>query len=186
MENVTYQQARKRRKRLATAALGLLLMAACTGEKPAKTVITYETDEEPLPERYENDDLPKAADELFDDFIYYYASNEQLQRRRTAFPIEVTGMEGQKDTLTDSTWRMEPLFMEKGEYVRIFDTAEQLALPGDTNVGRVVVEKIFFAHDSVKQFHFLRTDGRWKMTDIGHQQLKANANVAFLRFYYHP
>ena len=72
----------------------LLLTAACTGKKEPVVVAELDDEDEPLPERFENDDLPKAADELFDDFFYYYASNASLQHRRTVFPLPVKGADG--------------------------------------------------------------------------------------------
>ena len=140
-------------------------------------------EEEPLPERFENDDLPKAADELFDDFFYYYASNASLQQRRTIFPLPVTDAAGKSNVIEDSTWTADRFFMDQGLYVRIFDTQEQLALPGDTTVDRVVVEQIFFETDSVRQYLFLRNEGRWQLNSIDHQALKNNPNAPFLRFY---
>lgn len=161
----------------------LMFLCSCGEKKAPPAVVTDEPEEEPLPERYENDDLPKAADELFDDFAYYFASNERLQHRRTTLPLGVTHIDGRQQQVSDSMWQMEPLFTEMGEYVRIFDNADQLSLPGDTSVESVVVEKIFLTADSVKMYHFMRTDGCWQLTHIDHQHLAKNANAAFLRFY---
>lgn len=33
--------------------------------------------------------MPKAADELFDDFIFNFAGNRKLQKERTVFPLKV-------------------------------------------------------------------------------------------------
>jgi hypothetical protein len=168
----------------AMAVTGLLLLAACFGGKRPQPVVLDEEEEEPLPERYENDDLPKAADELFDDFVYYYSSNASLQRRRTCFPLPVTDADGRDHEVDDSTWTPDRFFMDQGMYVRIFVSEEQLQLPSDTTVDRVVVEKIFLGGDSVRQYFFQRTEGRWQLTSIGHQALKSNANAQFFDFYH--
>ena len=34
--------------------------------------------------------MPKAADELFDDFIFNFAANKKLQMQRIQFPLKVT------------------------------------------------------------------------------------------------
>ena len=44
----------------------------------ADTLLQAEVEEEPK---------PLEADELFDDFIFNYASDEALQRERTVFPL---------------------------------------------------------------------------------------------------
>ena len=162
----------------------LLLTAACTGKKEPVVVAELDDEDEPLPERFENDDLPKAADELFDDFFYYYASNASLQHRRTVFPLPVKGADGKKSQVEDSIWSPNRFFMDQGLYVRIFDTQEQAALPGDTAVERVIVEQVFFENDSVRQYLFLRNEGRWQLTDISHQALRNNPNAQFLHFYH--
>ena len=164
----------------------LLLLYSCIGVKKDTPVAVEanEEEEEPLPERFENDDLPKAADELFDDFFFYYASNSSLQQRRTHFPLTVKTTAGKDSLMEDSTWTTDRFFMDQGMYVRIFDTEEQLTLPGDTNVSQVVVEKIFFASDSIKQYLFLRKEGRWQLNSINYQELKNNPNAQFLHFYH--
>lgn len=172
-------------KKTIQALLLLLLTAGCMGgKKEVPFVVEAEEEEEPLPERYENDDLPKAADELFDDFFYYYASNASLQQRRTLFPLPIKGADGKESVIEDSTWTTDRFFMDQGLYVRIFDTQEQRELPADTTVDHVVVEQFFFETDSVRQYLFLRNEGRWQLTDISHQALKYNPNAQFLRFYH--
>ncbi len=173
-------------KKTIPALLLLVLTASCLSGKKDLTVLaeTVEDEEEPLPERYESDDLPKAADELFDDFFYYYAGNSSLQQRRTLFPLEVTDADGKKSVVEDSSWTTDRFFMEQGQYVRIFDTQEQLDLPGDTTVDNVVVEQIFFETDSVRQYLFLRNEGRWQLTAIKPQARKRHPTAQFLHFYH--
>ena len=83
----------------------------------------------------------------------------------------------------DSLWQMDRLFMEKGEYVRIFDSEDQLDLVNDTTVDQVVVERIFFSIDSVRQYHFLRNEGRWQLKSIDQLSIDRLPNASFLRFY---
>lgn len=174
-----------RRGALAFLAGFLMLTAGCMGgKKETETVVEPEEEEEPLPERFENDDMPKAADELFDDFFYYYASNASLQHRRTLFPLPVSTADGKRMEVDDSVWTPYRFFMDQGQYVRIFDTQEQTALPGDTAVDRVVVEQVSFETDSVRQYLFVRNEGRWMLTGISHQALRSNPNAQFLYFYH--
>jgi len=161
-------------------ALPLLavLVMGCNGKGGDPSAAADNPEEEPLPERFENDDLPKAADELFDDFMYYFASNEDLQRRRITFPLPVdTGK------VDEEQWMMDPFFTTAGEYTLIFDNAEQRELVSDTTIGKTVVEKIFLTTDSIRQYQFEREEGRWHLTSISQQPLTKNANADFLQFY---
>ena len=160
------------------AIMALLVLAGCTDWKTAKNTAEPEEEEEPLPERFENDDLPKAADELFDDFMYYFASNEDLQRRRISFPLPTDTGE-----VAETEWQMNPFFTGAGQYTLIFNSAEERELANDTAIGSVLVEQIFLTADSVRLYHFQRDEARWHMTAISQQQLAENPNAAFLKFY---
>ena len=171
------------RKTFATMALAALLSAACTESRQQKRSAGEEPEEEPLPERFENDDLPRAADELFEDFLYYFASNERLQRRRIAFPL--TCSEGGQDTLiNEQQWTMDTLFMGSGEYAMILDSREQREIANDSALSKVTLEQIIFASNQMKSYHFCREDGRWMLTDIALTPLNVTANAEFLDFYH--
>ena len=166
----------------AMLALLSMLTTSCIGGTSKKDAQAEETEEEPLPQRYESDDLPPAADELFDDFVYYFASNEQLQRRRTAFPIAMK--EGKNVTMIEQEqWVMDSLFMSKGEYVLIFDKPEEREQMNDTTVNKVVVEKLFLSADSMTQYQFERMEGRWNLCEIRKRPMNGHPNAAFLKFY---
>ena len=167
-----------KRIHLALAAALLALMACSNGKKAQ---YAEEEEEEPLPERYENDDLPKAADELFDDFAYYFASNEQLQRRRISFPLQLESSKG-KSLMEEDQWTMDSLFMTAGQSTVILDEPEQREQLSDSTVNTITIEKIFFALDSVRQYVFCRNDGRWMLYAIRQQRLADNANAPFLGF----
>ncbi|MCR4603017.1 MAG: DUF4348 domain-containing protein [Prevotella sp.] len=164
-------------------ALFMVLTMGCTGGKNKEATASEELEQQPLPERFEHDDLPKAADELFDDFVYYFASNEELQRRRIAFPLEEKN--GRQTKIVDEQqWKMEPFFMNAGEYTLIFDSPEQRELENDTTVDKVILEKIFLSSDSICQYFFARNEGRWQLSGIQHQMLDNNPNASFLKFYH--
>jgi len=159
-------------------ALVMMLTTGCSDGKGKGKTAAEEPEEEPLPERFENDDLPKAADELFNDFVYYFASNEQLQRRRIMFPLKVND-----NMMEEQEWQMDPFFMNAGEYTQIFDAPEQRELANDTTIDKVFIEKIFLSKDSVRQYAFNRDNGRWQMTGIEDLRLKDNPYATFLTFY---
>lgn len=127
--------------------------------------------------------MPKAADELFDDFIFNFAANKRLQLKRIAFPLPVYNNGKLVKKIEKKHWRMEHFFMHQEYYTLIFDNEKQRKLVKDTTIDHVVVEKIFFNMGKVQQFVFNRIDSKWQMTSIGYTPISKSMNASFLRFY---
>ena len=127
--------------------------------------------------------MPKAADELFDDFIFNFGANRRLQLKRIQFPLREYHDGKLARTFTRKQWRMEHFFMRQDFYTLILDDMKQLAAVKDTTVSHVVVEKIFLDEDMIRQYVFNRMEGQWKMTSINQQEMRENRNGGFLRFY---
>lgn len=127
--------------------------------------------------------MPKAADELFDDFIFNFAANRSLQRKRIHFPLDVY-KNGKKDhQIQRANWKMEHFFMHQDFYTLIFDSRKQMNLVKDTSVSHVVIEKIFFKLKTVEQYLFNRINGQWMLTSINYKPMYQNQNASFLKFY---
>lgn len=130
--------------------------------------------------------MPKAADELFDDFVFNFAANRRLQLARIKFPLPVYGPDGGKpQAMQRREWQMEHFFMHQDYYTLIFDNTAQMDLGKDTAVGHVVVEKIFLDEDRISQFVFDRQRGKWMMTQVRHRHIDDDSNASFLNFYRH-
>lgn len=126
--------------------------------------------------------MPKAADELFDDFIFNFAANKKLQKKRIVFPLKVVS--GTNVSYIDkSSWRMEHFFMEQGYYTLIFDNNKQMNVVKDTSINNVVVEKINLNKKKVKKYMFERKEGKWMLTQIQNDAMYQNTNASFLAFY---
>lgn len=127
--------------------------------------------------------MPKAADELFDDFVFNFAANRKLQMSRICFPLPVYRNDKVVKNISKKNWRMEHFFMRQDYYTLIFDNQKQMDLVKDTTVSHVVIEKVFYAKKMVQQFLFNRIDGQWMMTSINYKPMYANMNASFLKFY---
>ena len=158
-------------------------MAGDDGEAPADTVVGVDTAVTDTMELLiEETPMPRAADELFDDFFFNFAANRKLQSERIVFPLYVTT--GDKvDTISKAAWRTEHFFMRQGYYTLIFDSRRQMDLGKDTTVSHVVVEKIFLDIKTVRQYIFDRINGLWMMRAINVMPIYKNANASFLKFY---
>lgn len=126
--------------------------------------------------------MPKAADELFDDFIFNFAANRKLQMARIKFPLIV--VDGENTTyIKKADWKMEHFFMEQGYYTLIFDNHKQMGVVKDTSINNVVVEKVYLKKERVAKYMFERIRGRWMLTSILNNAMYHNTNASFLAFY---
>jgi len=127
--------------------------------------------------------MPKAADELFDDFFFNFAANRKLQMKRIVFPLPVVN--GSDTTFVPKKrWKMEHFFMHQDFYTLIFDNLRQMNVVKDTTIGHVVVERINLPHRHVRQYVFDRMSGQWMMTTVVNTTMHNNQNASFLSFYH--
>lgn len=163
----------------------------CTGKKPASDADTLASDTtvadtqamDSTEKLIEETPMPKAADELFDDFVFNFAANRKLQLNRVHFPLPVYRNEKVVKTIDKKHWKMEHFFMRQDYYTLIFDNQKQMNLVKDTTIDHVVVEKVFYHKKTVQQFLFNRINGQWMMTSINYKPMYSNKNASFLKFY---
>ncbi|MBM6993864.1 MAG: DUF4348 domain-containing protein [Prevotella sp.] len=175
---------------LLTLLLVTLIPYGCTNKKP-EPVDTLQSDSM-IADTSANDSaesviaetpMPKAADELFDDFVFNFAANRKLQKKRVVFPLPVYRNGKLEKKIDKDEWKMEHFFMRQEYYTLIFDNHRQKEVVKDTTIDHVVVEKIFFKMKTVQQFLFNRINGEWMMTSINYKPLYQNQNASFLKFY---
>ena len=179
-------------KKILTAFFAFLaLMFSCKGNK-TETGDSLPTDSDSIKDTAVVDTMeqiiaetpmPKAADELFDDFFFNFAANKKLQIERTQFPLPVERA-GKTDTIGKKQWKTDRFFMRQGYYTLIFDNFRQMNVVKDTSVNKVVVEKIYFNIKTVKSYNLNRVNGLWKLTSINYKGIHENRNASFLKFYH--
>ena len=164
----------------------------CKDRKPAKAVdsLAVDTTEavdtqavDSAEKLIEEAPMPKAADELFDDFVFNFAANRKLQMKRIQFPLPVYRNGKEVKKIEKRRWKMERFFMRQDFYTLIFDNLKQMNVVKDTTIAHVVVEKVFYRKQMVQQFVFDRIDGLWMMTSIHYKPMYQNQNASFLKFY---
>ena len=168
-----------------------LLMFSCTGKKGgqgeempadsvADTAVVTETDTLEL--LITETPMPRAADAMFDDFIFNFVANKKLQKERIIFPLRKT--ENGKTELTEKDqWEMERFFMKQGYYTLFFDNDKEMELMKDTAVSEATVEKIQLKKNRVMDYLFQRIKGAWMLKEIRVTTLEQNPNASFLAFY---
>ena len=169
----------------------LLLMFSCTGkrtgqtdETPADSVAdtTDVTETDTLELLIAETPMPRAADAMFDDFVFNFAANKRLQKERIIFPLRETEG-GKMRQIPTEKWQMEHFFMRQGYYTLLFNDDKQMALMKDTAVSEATVEKIQLKKNRVTSYLFQRIRGAWMLKEIRVTGLKENVNADFLAFY---
>ena len=125
--------------------------------------------------------MPKAADQLFDDFFFNFIANRKLQRSRIKFPLPVVNG-GKTSELTRSQWKTDHFFRPQGYYTLIFDNEKQMKYPKATDLDSVIVEKIHLRKRTVEQYWFDHQDGKWKLNKICTIGFKQSYNASFFMF----
>ena len=170
----------------------LLVLASCVGGKSGSAATEETADSavvkdsltavDSLLAELDNLPMPKAADELFDDFVFNFAANRKLQMERILFPLRmVTG--DKVETVEKSKWQMERYFMRQGYYTELFDNERHMEVVKDTSVNQAVVEKIHFDTQTVSQYDFRRLHGAWMLVEVRTISFDQSSNASFLPFY---
>jgi len=127
--------------------------------------------------------MPRAADAIFDDFVFNFVANKRLQFERIVFPLRVTESDGKVSQTEKSQWKMEHLFMRQGYYTLLFGDDQQMSHMKDTAINEAVVERIMLKKNQVKNYYFHRVRGAWMMYEIRTTPMEENSNASFLSFY---
>ncbi len=178
----------------ALCALGLLMLS-CTGNKGQRTDIQADSlavaadsvdtvAVDTLEQLIIDTPMPKAADELFDDFLFNFAANKRLQRERVVFPLNVRKKD-KDEQIAKERWKMEHFFMRQGYYTLMFNDDQQMRLMKDTSVNRAIVERIQLRKNEVTDYVFRRIRGAWMLLEIRKTTIEDNVNASFLEFYRH-
>ena len=176
---------------LAVLTVVCFTSVGCSDKKPAQvhdstsvdSVIADTQAVDSTEKLIEETPMPKAADELFDDFVFNFAANRKLQMKRVHFPLPVYHNDKLVKTIEKRAWKMEHFFMHQDYYTLIFDNQKQMNLVKDTAIDHVVIEKVFYVKKTVQQFLFNRINGEWMMTSINYKPMYTNMNASFLKFY---
>ena len=180
------------RKFLWPMLLCLLLTFSCTGKKagvetdvPADSVAdsSQVVIEDTLEQLITETPMPRAADAIFDDFVFNFTANKRLQFERIVFPLRVTEADGKTLMTEKSQWKMDHLFMRQGYYTLLFDDEDQMSHMKDTAVNEAIVEKIMLRKNQVKNYYFRRVRGAWMMYEVRTIPMEEDANASFLSFY---
>lgn len=179
-------------KKLLTGCLVLAICASCGNGKKSKdpfAALTQMVDSMkplqnivPAISSESTANNPLEADELFDDFIFNYASDENLQKQRTTFPLPYN-QDGHLKLIEKDAWKHDRLFTEQNVYTLLFDREQDMDIVGDTSLTSVQVEWLFLKRQDVKKYYFERNRSMWMLDSITQHPIKTMNGNDFLSFY---
>ncbi len=177
---------------LAVGLLAMLCVVGCTEKKSVAVEEEVEADSlttdslpaDTITDIIEDAPLPKAVDELFDDFFFNFAGNRHMQMSRIEFPLPIHE-DGATKMLDRKQWHYSHFFMSEGYYTLLLDDEEQDSLSKKSTLDHAEVEKLYMNENLVKQYVFDRIDGEWRLTSVAHTRLSDHPCGNFLHFYQH-
>lgn len=126
---------------------------------------------------------PKAADLLFDDFIYGFMRSRNFQLQRIVFPLPRT-VDGHAAHIAREDWRFDRLYARADVYLMIFSSPRKVSYSKSLKVKHVTVEMLDFDTERVRQYVFDKIDGCWMLTRLDEQDLDSHADGSFYTFYH--
>jgi hypothetical protein len=175
------------KRMIAGLVLLLIILGSCNNKKANNNLSTQVPDSV---QRLNEDSLAQAAkgphrtnaDELFNDFIYNFASDPTTQRQRIVFPLLV--MNGGKKSYIDARhWKHDYLYIHQKIYTLIFDREKDMDLVNDTSLHNVQVEWLYPKTRTVKHYNFKRVRGMWLLESINISHMTNPEDETFLDFY---
>ena len=127
-------------------------------------------------------EVPKAADEYFNDFIYSFTNNKAYQMSRIVFPLPCVS-NGKTTYLQKKQWRFSRFHMKYPVYTLFFDKRSSLHLEKSKKITCVKMEQFNMAKEKVRTYSFNKVANQWKMTHIEDNPLSRYGDCAFIEFY---
>ncbi|NLZ73051.1 MAG: DUF4348 domain-containing protein [Bacteroidales bacterium] len=130
------------------------------------------------------DTLPRKTDGTFDDFIYAFASNSELQLKRIIFPLPYYDEDG-VSRINEEDWVHDSLFINNNYYTLLFDTEEEMDGLDSLSSKSVQIELYLLAERKVKTYYFVRINDVWFMEAINLRDIEGGDKEGFFDFFAH-
>lgn len=137
------------------------------------------TDEELAGETQYSD----RVDELFDDFLYSYVHDKELQHKRTKFPLKERLSDGSTRTVSEDMWHDVFEFMDKDYTTTIYNNAQEKVVNEDMALTQASLEKIDLVNQMLTSYDFVKEDGKWILSSVRNLGFNESDLSDFLNFY---
>ncbi len=179
-------------KRIVIGTLILILLGACyrkqpetvaTASFPSQIVLPDHQAEERIEETVSDTaPVPRSEDGSFDDFVYLFASDERLQRKRIRFPLPFYST----DTvirIKPEEWEHDFLFTLDHYYTLLFDNEEDIYLLNNDSISSVQVEWYYMLERKVKRYYFEKVNNAWLLEAINMRNVEETGREDFGHFF---
>ncbi|MBQ7572550.1 MAG: DUF4348 domain-containing protein [Bacteroidaceae bacterium] len=141
------------------------------------TVLMFEDDNEGL-------SLEDNETEVFGDFIFAFTHNARFQASRVRFPLPSTEIDGTEDTLRSGRQFREAFQLPGNDYyTMLLGQKEQMEVfQNDSTLTEVDFQCMSLPGQTMVNYKFRRTDGRWFLHSRQHTHVNANM-LDFMLFY---
>lgn len=126
--------------------------------------------------------MPVEKNELFDDFIYNFTTDEEFQQQRIVFPVPYYNL-NVSSKIEKEDWKHDELFIKNSYYTLFFDTEEDMELSKESSLTSVQVEWNLMKSRTIKKYYFERIKGAWMLEAINIHAGEKNKNESFLDFF---
>lgn len=180
-------------KRIIIGFIGLALLSSCNSKKskidPFESVTgmvdsaMIQDREDSLATHGDGEPIAIKADEIFDDFVYSFASDNEMQRHRVLFPLPYYDMRS-TTKIEKKAWKHDSLFVSQEYYTLLFDKEEDMDMVQDTSLNSVQFEWIDMKRRTIKKYYFERKKGAWLLEAINLHEIEAKENEDFVDFFF--
>lgn len=182
-------------------AVAVAALLSCDGKKSPSNFPEWGEDEEqevPLHDDSEesdskeedilvlNEESAPAMDGVFNDFLFAYLHSRTLRNERTAKPLLLKHTSHPADTLEDFDPEFELAFLSGDYFTTLYGNASQMMAEDDDDSEEdsvVNLQRINLNDGTIRNFQFLREEGRWQLTAILEATFEDDDLGDFLSFY---
>lgn len=179
-------------RNLILGTIALLLLASCNSKKskidpfsPLTSLVdsANENGEQAIGDSIDEIPQPIRADETFDDFIFTFASDKNIQQQRIKFPLTFNNNKA-VHKIEKRFWKNDYLFTKQSYYTMLFDNESDMNLMNERSLKSAKFEWIFMKTNTIKQYIFKKNKGAWMLESIDLHPIETNDNENFIEFFH--
>lgn len=155
-------------------------------EEWAADSLLSEGEEEAALELEISEEDTRQLDGVFNDFLFAYLHNRSLRRERTAKPLRLEHTERPTEMLEQFDPEFEFGFLSGEYFTTLYGNARQMQAEDEEEMeedSTVSLQRINLNDGTIRNFQFLREEGRWKLEAIREETFQDDNLCDFLTFY---
>ena len=177
--------------------VAVVAMLSCGGKgtdtSPTSSLETEEESLDSIPLQEEIEEEPFLVEEgnpqldgIFNDFLFAYLHSRTLRRERTAKPLRLEHPERPAEMLEQFDAEFEFGFLSGEYFTTLYGNVRQMQAEDDEELEEdsiVSLQRINLNDGTIRNFQFLREEGRWQLDGILEATFQDDDLCDFLTFY---